>query len=300
MIKVTNVTKSFDGFKALDKLTLHVPAGSVYGLVGPNGAGKTTVIKQLCGIYRPDSGSIEINSKPVYENNAVKSSLCYISDDLFFFPTYSVKDMADFYRGIYKSFSTERFNALGDVFKIDPNRKVRRLSKGMQKQVSFWLGISAAPEVMILDEPVDGLDPVMRKSVWKLMLQDVAERGMTVLVSSHNLRELEDVCDHVGIMHRGRVVLEKSLDDVKGNIHKLQLAFPDGKLPAELDGSLDILHSEGYGSVTILIVRGDGDKLRSMISRCNPLIFDILPLTLEEVFIYELGGMGYELENICI
>lgn len=300
MIKVTNVTKSFDSFKALDNLTLHVPAGSVYGLVGPNGAGKTTIIKQLCGVYRPDSGSIEINSQPVYENNAIKNSVCYISDDLFYFPTYSIKDMANFYRGIYKSFNNERFAALGEVFKIDPCRKVRRLSKGMQKQVAFWLGISAMPDVMILDEPVDGLDPVMRKSVWKLMLQDVAERGMTVLVSSHNLRELEDVCDHVGIMHRGRVVLEKSLDDVKGNIHKLQLAFPDGKLPDELEGSLDILHSEGYGSVTILIVRGDGDELRSLIHRYNPLIFDILPLTLEEVFIYELGGMGYELENIII
>lgn len=300
MIKVTNVTKSFDSFKALDNLTLHVPAGSVYGLVGPNGAGKTTIIKQLCGVYRPDSGSIEINSQPVYENNAIKNSVCYISDDLFYFPTYSIKDMANFYRGIYKSFNNERFAALGEVFKIDPSRKVRRLSKGMQKQVAFWLGISAMPDVMILDEPVDGLDPVMRKSVWKLMLQDVAERGMTVLVSSHNLRELEDVCDHVGIMHRGRVVLEKSLDDVKGNIHKLQLAFPDGKLPDELEGSLDILHSEGYGSVTILIVRGDGDELRSLIHRYNPLIFDILPLTLEEVFIYELGGMGYELENIII
>ena len=169
----------------------------------------------------------------------------------------------------------------------------------MQKQVSFWLGISTMPEIMILDEPVDGLDPVMRKSVWQLMLADVAERGMTVLVSSHNLRELEDVCDHVGIMHRGRVVLEKSLDDVKGNIHKIQLAFSGG-VPTELLGKMQILHNEKFGSVSILIVRGNGDMLRELISGYSPVIFDILPLTLEEVFIYELGGKGYELENIII
>ena len=299
MIKVKNVSKSFDGFRALDALTLTVPKGSVYGLVGSNGAGKTTIIKHLCGIYRQDSGQITIDGKNAYENNAVKSRLCYISDDLYFFPTYSVHDMAEFYRGIYPDWNEERFQKLGEIFKIDPRRKVRRLSKGMQKQVSFWLGISTMPEIMILDEPVDGLDPVMRKSVWQLMLADVAERGMTVLVSSHNLRELEDVCDHVGIMHRGRVVLEKSLDDVKGNIHKIQLAFSGG-VPTELLGKMQILHNEKFGSVSILIVRGNGDMLRELISGYSPVIFDILPLTLEEVFIYELGGKGYELENIII
>ena len=299
MIKVKNVSKSFDGFRALDALTLTVPKGSVYGLVGSNGAGKTTIIKHLCGIYRQDSGLITIDGKNAYENNAVKSRLCYISDDLYFFPTYSVHDMAEFYRGIYPDWNEERFQKLGEIFKIDPRRKVRRLSKGMQKQVSFWLGISTMPEIMILDEPVDGLDPVMRKSVWQLMLADVAERGMTVLVSSHNLRELEDVCDHVGIMHRGRVVLEKSLDDVKGNIHKIPLAFSGG-VPTELLGKMQILHNEKFGSVSILIVRGNGDMLRELISGYSPVIFDILPLTLEEVFIYELGGKGYELENIII
>ena len=299
MIKVKNVSKSFDGFRALDALTLTVPKGSVYGLVGSNGAGKTTIIKHLCGIYRQDSGLITIDGKNAYENNAVKSRLCYISDDLYFFPTYSVHDMAEFYSRIYPDWNEERFQKLGEIFKIDPRRKVRRLSKGMQKQVSFWLGISTMPEIMILDEPVDGLDPVMRKSVWQLMLADVAERGMTVLVSSHNLRELEDVCDHVGIMHRGRVVLEKSLDDVKGNIHKIQLAFSGG-VPTELLRKMQILHNEKFGSVSILIVRGNGDMLRELISGYSPVIFDILPLTLEEVFIYELGGKGYELENIII
>lgn len=299
MIKVKSVSKSFDGFKALDALTLTVPKGSVYGLVGSNGAGKTTVIKHLCGIYRQDSGIITIDGKNAYENAEIKSRLCYIPDDLYFFPTYSIRDMADFYRGIYPAWNEERFEKLGEIFKIDRSRKIRRLSKGMQKQVSFWLGISTMPDIMILDEPVDGLDPVMRKSVWQLMLADVAERGMTVLVSSHNLRELEDVCDHVGIMHRGRVVLEKSLDDVKGNIHKLQLAF-SGEIPSELLDKMQVLHRESFGSVSILIVRGSSQPLRELVSGYQPLVFDILPLTLEEVFIYELGGKGYELENIIV
>lgn len=299
MIKVLNVSKSFDGFDALCGLTLHVPHGSVYGLIGPNGAGKTTIIKHLSGVYRPDSGKIEIASQPVYENNSIKSRICCIPDEIFCFHTYSIKDMAALYRSIYPAWNEERFAALGDIFKIDTKRKVRRLSKGMQKQTAFWLGISAMPEIMILDEPVDGLDPVMRKNVWRLMLQDVAERDMTVLVSSHNLRELEDVCDHVGIMHNGRLVLEKALDEVKGNIHKLQLAFAGRTLPKELE-ELDILHRESFGSITVLIVRGSSDDIKETITALNPLIFDILPLTLEEVFIYELGGMGYELENIII
>lgn len=299
MIKVSDVSKSFDGFLALDKLSLNVPDGCVYGLIGPNGAGKTTIIKHLCGVYRQDSGSIEIDSQDVWENNEIKSKICFISDDVFSFHTYSIKDMARLYSGIYPNWNEERFNLLAEIFKIDTRRKVRRLSKGMQKQVAFWLGISTMPEIMILDEPVDGLDPVMRKNVWRLMLQDVAERGMTVLVSSHNLRELEDVCDHVGIMHNGKVVLEKSLDDVKGNIHKLQVAFAGHNLPEQIN-SLNILNKQSYGSITVLIVRGDGEELKSQINAMSPIIFDILPLTLEEVFIYELGGMGYELENIII
>ena len=245
MIRIENVNKTFGDFKALTDLSLHVKKGSVYGLVGPNGAGKTTIIKNLAGVYIPDSGMIQIDNQYVFENTDIKNRTVFISDDLYFFPTYSIIEMAKVYSGLYTGWDWDRFNSLKDVFKIDTKRKVRRLSKGMQKQAAFWLGISACPDVMILDEPVDGLDPVMRKNVWRLMLQDVAEREMTVLVSSHNLRELEDVCDHVGIMHQGRVVLEKALDDVKGNIHKIQLAF-EGEMPAELSNTINILHTEGY------------------------------------------------------
>ncbi len=299
MIKVSNVTKTFDGFKALDDMSLEVSKGSVYGLVGPNGAGKTTIIKNICGIYKPDSGEIKINDEAVFENTDIKNKVIYISDELFFFSTYSIKDTAKLYSKIYPDWSWERYENMKEVFKIDEKRKVRRLSKGMQKQVAFWLGICTKPDVMILDEPVDGLDPVMRRNVWSLVLSDVAENGTTVLISSHNLRELEDVCDHVGIMFNGKVVLQKSLDDMKGNIHKMQIAFKD-KMPQELLNKLEILHSTEFGSVTTMIVKGNSEEIKELASSYKPLILDILPLTLEEVFIYELGGMGYEFENILL
>ncbi len=299
MISIENVNKSFGDFKALNDLSLNVKKGSVYGLVGPNGAGKTTIIKNLAGIYTPDSGIIKIDGEPVFENAQIKDRVIYISDDLYFFPAYSILEMAKFYSELYSGWNWDRFNSLKEVFKIDTKRKLRRLSKGMQKQAAFWLGISACPDVMILDEPVDGLDPVMRKNVWRLVLQDVAQRNMTVLVSSHNLRELEDVCDHVGIMHQGRVVLEKELDDVKGNIHKIQLAFESG-FPEEINDVVKILHTENIGRVHMIIAKGESDEIKRCIRQYNPIICDVLPLTLEEVFIYELGGMGYEFENIIL
>lgn len=299
MIKVKNVVKTFGDFTALDNLTLNVSKGSVYGLIGPNGAGKTTILKILAGVYKNNEGKVTIDGADVFENMQIKERLTFISDDLFFYSTYTIKDTAKYYAGLYKNWSWERFESLKEIFKIDVNRKVRRLSKGMQKQVAFWLSISAQPDIMLLDEPVDGLDPVMRRNVWRLMLSDVAERGTTVLVSSHNLRELEDVCDHVGIMHNGRVVLEKALDDVKGNTHKLQVAF-SGEVSPELIAKIKPIHRETYGSVNIFIVKGDGEEILKTVKDYSPLICDILPLTLEEVFIYELGGLGYEFENIIL
>ena len=297
MIEVKNVTKRFGDFVALNGVDINVEKGSVYGLVGPNGAGKPTIIKHLAGICRQDSGSVAIDGKPVYENTEIKSRVAYVSDDLYFFPGYSIKDTAAYYRNIYPRWSDEIFKEIADVFKIDEKRGVRRLSKGMQKQVAFWLGLSACPDVMILDEPMDGLDPVMRRNVWNLMLAEVANRGMTVLVSSHNLRELEDVCDHVGIMNKGKIAIEKALDEVKGNIHKVQTAFVKG-LPDGLMSEIDILKHEKVGSVDMLIVRGGSDEITGKIKTFSPLLLDVVPLTLEEVFIYELGGMGYELEII--
>lgn len=299
MIQINNVCKNFGDFKALDKLNIHVKKGSVYGLVGPNGAGKTTILKHIAGIYTQDSGEVLVKGEPIYENTQIKKKVTFISDDLFFYPTYSIIETAKFYAGIYPDWSWDRFNSLKYVFRMDVNRRVRRLSKGMQKQVAFWLAISSMPDVMLLDEPVDGLDPIMRRNVWKLILQDVAERGTTVLISSHNLRELEDICDHVGIMYNGKIVLESALDDVKGNIHKVQTAF-EGGFPEMLTTQINILHKEQFGSVCTLIVRGSSEDIMEKISYAKPLICDILPLTLEEVFIYELGGLGNEFENIIL
>ncbi|MBO5453884.1 MAG: ABC transporter ATP-binding protein [Clostridia bacterium] len=299
MIEVKNVTKTFGDFKALDGLELTVPKGAVYGLVGPNGAGKTTILKTIAGIYKQTEGEVLINGEKVFENVAVKNKMAFISDDLYFFTAYSILDTAKFYAKTYPLWSWERFESLKEIFKIDVNRKVRRLSKGMQKQVAFWLAVCARPEILLLDEPVDGLDPVMRRNVWRLMLSDVAENNTTVLVSSHNLRELEDVCDHVGIMHQGKLILEKALDDMRGSAHKIQVAF-DGELKDELKDKLNILHLEKYGSVNILIVRGKAEEITAQIEKYSPKILDLLPLTLEEIFIYELGGKGYEFENIIL
>ena len=292
-IGAENVTKRFDGFKALDGFTLSVPKGAVYGLVGPNGAGKTTFIKALAGITRIDEGKITVNGEDIYDNAEMKKRIAYVSDDLYFFPTYTIKQTAKLYAGIYPNWSWDDYRTMLTFFRADENKRCRRMSKGMQKQAAIWMALCARPEIMILDEPVDGLDPVMRKNIWSLIMQAVCDREMTVLVSSHNLRELEDVCDHVGMVHKGKIVLEKALDDVKGSIHKIQTAFGDG-FPEELSKKLTILNRGSFGSVETLIVRGEEEDIKKTVSQYSPLILDILPLTLEEVFIYELGGLGYE------
>ena len=297
MIEVKELKKSFDGFEALRGLNIHVPKGAVYGLVGPNGAGKSTVIRHLTGIYRADSGTVLIGGQPVYENPAVKEKLAYIPDDIFYFGAATIRDMKNLYRAMIPTFSDERFEKLREAFPLDEKRAMRRLSKGMQKQAAFWLALSCCPEVIVLDEPVDGLDPVMRRQVWSLLLQDVAERGTTVLVSSHNLRELEDVCDHVGIMDKGRMLLERPLAALQENTVKIQLALPDR---AELPEGLDILHETRTGRLRQLILRGNGDELTARLQACNPFFLDALPLSLEEIFIYELGGEDHAIKNILL
>jgi len=297
MIRVEKLVKSFDGFRALDGLDINVPKGAVYGLVGPNGAGKSTVIRHLVGIYRQDSGSVKIDGQDVYENVDVKSRMAYIPDEIFFYSQAGIKDMMNFYRRLYPRFSMERFNKLREAFDLDINRPMRKLSKGMQKQAAFWLALSLCPELVILDEPVDGLDPVMRRQVWSLLMADVAENGTTVLVSSHNLRELEDVCDHVGIVDHGKMLTERSLSDLQDNIVKMQLALPDG---VELPDGLDILHRSVTGRLQQLILRGSSAELTNRISTVQPLFVDVLPLSLEEIFIYELGGADHEIKNIIL
>ena len=297
MIEIKNVVKEFDGFRALDELSMTVPSGSVYGLVGPNGAGKSTIIRHLTGIYRQDSGEVLVDGQPVFENPAVKNRIAYIPDDIFFFANASIGEMARFYRSIYPQFDAERFKKLGEVFGLDTKRQMRKLSKGMQKQAAFWMMMALRPEFLVLDEPVDGLDPVMRRQIWSIVMADVAENGTTVLVSSHNLRELEDVCDHVGIMNRGKIMIERTLSELQEGIVKLQLALPDG---GTLPDGLDILHKTSTGRLQTIILHGASAELEEKLSPCKPLFMDFVPLTLEEIFIYELGGADYEVKDIVL
>lgn len=298
MIEMKDVVKKFDGFAALDGVSLAVPKGAVYGLVGPNGAGKSTLLRCLTGVYRPDGGTLAVDGQPVWENPALKARVSSIPDDWFYFLAASTQDMMKLYRGLYPQFSMERYQKLAEIFPIDPKKTIRHLSKGMQKQVAFWLTMCCMPEYLLLDEPVDGLDPVMRRQVWSLVLDDVTERGTTVLVSSHNLRELEDVCDHVGILDHGKVLLERSLAQLQDNMVKLQVVFPDGvtDVPAELP----VLHAAKMGRIHTLIMRMSANDAQELLMKYNPMLVDALPLTLEEIFIYELGGADYAVKNIIL
>ena len=298
MIEVRDAVKKFDGFAALDGANLLVPQGSVYGLVGPNGAGKSTLIRHLTGIYRQDGGTVRVDGQPVWENAPLKARIAAIPDDWYYFMQSTVRDMMRFYKGFYPSFSTERYEKLKEVFNIDEKRAIRRLSKGMQKQVAFWLALSCMPDYLILDEPVDGLDPVLRRQVWSLVMGDVAQRGTTVLVSSHNLRELEDVCDHVGIMDHGKVLLERSLAQLQDNMVKLQVVFQDGV--NEVPADLPVLHASKVGRIHTLIMRMNAEEATERLSAYNPLLVDAVPLTLEEIFIYELGGADYAVKDIVL
>lgn len=298
MIEVRDAVKKFDGFAALDGANLLVPQGSVYGLVGPNGAGKSTLIRHLTGIYRQDGGTVRVDGQPVWENAPLKARIAAIPDDWYYFMQSTVRDMMRFYKGFYPSFSMERYEKLKEVFNIDEKRTIRRLSKGMQKQVAFWLALSCMPDYLILDEPVDGLDPVMRRQVWSLVMGDVAQRGTTVLVSSHNLRELEDVCDHVGIMDHGKVLLERSLAQLQDNMVKLQVVFQDGT--NEVPADLPVLHASKVGRIHTLIMRMNAEEATAKLSSYNPLLVDAVPLTLEEIFIYELGGADYAVKDIVL
>ena len=293
MIEVKQLCKSFDGCRALCGLDITVPDASVYGLVGPNGAGKSTLINHLAGILRQDSGEVLIDSQPVYENPAVKRRVAYIPDEIFYYPQATIDDMARFYRSVYPTFSTEKFKSLAPAFELDTNRVMRKLSKGMQKQAAFWIALSCRPDYFILDEPVDGLDPVMRRQVMSLILAEVAERNTTVLISSHNLRELEDVCDHVGIMNHGKMLLERSLADMQGNTVKLQMV---GDVPE----GLEILHQSSTGRLQTLVVRGNAREVEAQVAANDPMFYDILPLSLEEIFIYELGGVNHEINSIIL
>ena len=289
MIQVNNLIKTFDGFKALDGVNMNVKRGSVYGLVGPNGAGKSTLIRHITGVMRPDAGEVFVDGENVYENSSVKSKMAYIPDDMFYFVQSDTIEMMKYYKGMYRNFDEKMFYRLQEFFPaIDVKRNIRKLSKGMQKQAYFILAVSTMPEILILDEPIDGLDPIVRKRVWSIIVDEVADRQMTVLVSSHNLREMEGVCDAIGIMKNGRVQIERDIDTLKTDIHKVQVAFTS-EVYDPFKG-LNVIHEDSRGSVKLIIAKNSFEEIEDIIGRNNPAVFDVLPLTLEEIFIYELGG----------
>ncbi len=297
MIEVERVHKRFGHHKALDDISLAVHQGSIYGLIGCNGAGKTTLLKLLAGIYKPDAGAILIDSETVFENESIKGRTVFIADTLYFFHNYTIGDIADFYARIYPYWRQERYQGLQKVFNLETHRRIKTLSKGMQRQVAFWLALSLMPEIMILDEPLDGLDPVMRQRIKQLIIQDVAERGLTVMISSHNLREVEDICDHIGIIHQGKMLIQKDLDELKSDVHKIQIAFSAG-VPPLLWEEIQPLYREQRGSVLTLIMRGTFGEIMDKLQGFRPAVLDVLPLTLEEIFIYEMGDSLNEIQSI--
>jgi len=283
MIQIENLSKQFEGHKALSNLNLNINQGSIYGMVGVNGSGKTTAIKHIAGIFKQDAGTVTINGQPVYDNAELKARVGYIPDELFFFAGYNMKMTERFYKSMYKTWNSQLYRHLLSMLQLDETRRVNRFSKGMQKQAAFCFVMSIMPDVLLLDEPIDGLDPIVRKIVFQQIIEGVADRGMTVLISSHNLKEMDDICDAVGILKNGEMIIERDLDDLKTDIHKIQVAF-DGETDLS---SLQILHHENRGTVQLLVVRGESDEVAAKIKAQNPLIFDRLPLTLEEIFIYE-------------
>jgi ABC-2 type transport system ATP-binding protein len=299
MIQMIEINKAFEKQEAVKNVNMTINKGSIYGLIGSNGAGKTTIIKLLAGIYKQDSGKVMLEGNSIYENQALKQKIFYISDQPYFFPQYTVRQMANFYKSIFPSWNEERFVKLAEVFDFSMKKKLHTFSKGIQRQAAFWLALSTMPEVLILDEPMDGLDPVARKKVKNLLIQDVADREMTILISSHNLREIEDICDHIGILHQGSLLLEKDLDDLKSDIHKVQVAYK-GEAPEYLGQRLTMLDCEKRGSVMVCIIRGKEEEIVKVFSQTQPVIFDLLPLTLEEIFIYEMGDIGYAIKNIIV
>ena len=299
MIEIKNVTKQFERDVVLNSVDMTIQKGSIYGLLGSNGAGKTTLLKIIAGIIQQNNGDILIENQAVYENIGLKNRMVFIPDALYFFSQYTVQQMASFYRNFYSSWNESRFQQMKELLDLDVNGKIHRFSKGMQRQVAFWLALCAMPDYLILDEPFDGLDPVIRKKIKTWIIQDVADREMTVVISSHNLREVEDICDAIGILHRGKLMLEKDLDDLKTDIHKVQLAFRDEE-PEGIFKDLHVMHTEKRGSVSLYIIKGEYEDIEQMVDQYQPVVFDILPLTLEEIFVYEMEGAGYAIENILL
>lgn len=297
MIETNALVKRFGDFTALTSLTASIPRGSVYGLVGSNGSGKSTFLRLVSGVYMPDGGTLSVDGQPVYENTAVKSRIFFLADDLFFLPQSSMDDMARFYERAYPSFSREEYRKLCTIFPLDPKKKLSTFSKGMKRQAALLLGLSCRPDLLLLDEAFDGLDPVIRGAVRKLLSDEISDRNLTVIITSHNLRELEDLCDQVGLLHQGKILFQRDIDELKLGFCKVHAAFPAGIEDADLK-VLDIMQLSRTGSLLNLIVRGNSTDASNYLLEKGAVFAEGVPLTLEEVFIHEMEAVGYDYNNI--
>lgn len=297
MIKADNLTKRFQGVTAVDHIHAEIQDGTVFGLIGTNGAGKSTFLRMAAGILKPDEGTITLDGEAVFEDIRVKARCFYIPDEPYFLGNGIADDMKTFYQGIYPNFDTDRFGKLLKSFELDGRRKIQTFSKGMKKQLAVLLGICAGTDYLFCDETFDGLDPVMRQTVKSLFANDIEERNLTPVIASHNLRELEDICDHVGLLHRGGMLLSKDLDDMKMNIHKIQCVLPAGLDRTNLQ-DLDIMTVEQRGSLLTLTVRGQKEEIQARMQSYHPVFFEMIPLSLEEIFISETEVAGYDIKKL--
>ncbi len=297
MIYAEKVSKKFGDFMALQPTSCSIPNGCIYGMVGSNGAGKSTFLRLMAGVYKSDSGTLLVEGVPVFENSEAKSRIIFIADDLYFLPGANMERMADFYRHIYPRFDLGQYRYLADAFRLPREKALSQFSKGMRRQAAIILGICAKPDYLLLDETFDGLDPIMRSLVKKLICQDVMERNSTAIITSHSLRELEDTCDQLAFLHQGGVILESDVQNLKTSLFKVQIAFRQ-PYDRELFENMDILHFVRHGSVTNMIVKGDREETISRLQQLSPLLLDILPLTLEEVFTYEMEALGYSFGDV--
>lgn len=298
MIEVKNLSKSFESIKAIDHINAKIEDGHVFGLIGTNGAGKSTFMRMLSGVLKPEEGEILVDGEPVYDNPAVKKKIFYISDDQYYFRSGTPVDMLKLYQTCYPAFDGAKWKSLMEKFGLDEKRKVNTFSKGMKKQLSVICGICANTKYLLCDETFDGLDPVMRQAVKALFVKEMDERGLTPVIASHNLRELEDICEYVGLLHRGGILLEKDIDDMKLNIHKLQCVIREDEMLQKIRSGLEVVTIDNRGSLYTVTVRGDKEKILEFMEQLNPVFYELLPLSLEEIFISETEVKGYDVKAL--
>lgn len=299
MIKIKNVSKNFEQVKAVDQITLTIQNGLVFGMLGTNGAGKSTLLRMMAGVLKPDAGQIYVDGEPVWDNPKAKSKFFYISDDQFFYPNATPSDLISFYKNYYPAFDEIRFREFLASFGLDYHRKISTFSKGMKKQISILLGICSNASYLFCDETFDGLDPVMRQAIKSLFAKEMEEREFTPIIASHSLRELEDICDHIGLLHKGGVLLSKELEDLKCNLTKVQCVLAP-EHDEYLNHNLNILKMQRRGKLLTMTVRGKEEEIESFVTKLEPVYYESLPLTLEEIFISETEVVGYDMQSLIM